>query len=155
MAGTGAQSARQAARREVRARRGYRAASADEVARARKAAAAPAVDVATPVQSALGMLGGIRPDARVRLRATPAPGGDLLVDSRRAVVAAGRSDEWSQGATAELQISSGGASTASRVTVKPGERTFLTSVKITAAKEAPIDVLVRVSLDRQHLACGD
>jgi VWFA-related protein len=130
---------------EVRARHGYRAASADEIARARKAAASPAVTVTSPVQSALGMLAEIRPDARVRLRATPAPGGDLLWIAGELLSPSGRSDEWSQGATAALQISSGGASTGSRVTVKAGERTFLTSVKITAAKESPIDVLVRVS----------
>ena len=41
---------------DVRARRGYRAASAEEVARSRAAAAAPAVDMATPVQSALSVL---------------------------------------------------------------------------------------------------
>ena len=34
------------------------------------AAAAPAVDVGTPVQAALGMLGSIRPESRIRLRAT-------------------------------------------------------------------------------------
>jgi len=129
----------------VRERRGYRAASADEIARARKAAAAPAVTVASPVQSALGMLAEIRPDARIRLRATPAPGGDLLWIAGELLSPSGRNDEWSQGATAALQISSGAASTGSRVIVKPGDRTFLTSVKITAAKESPIDVLVRVS----------
>ena len=140
---------------EVRARHGYRAASADEIARARKAAASPAVTVTSPVQSALGMLAEIRPDARVRLRATPAPGGDLLWIAGELLSPSGRSDEWSQGATAALQISSGGASTGSRVTVKAGERTFLTSVKITAAKESPIDVLVRVSSTDSTSRCGD
>jgi VWFA-related protein len=130
---------------DVRARRGYRAASADEITRARKAAAAPAVTIASPVQSALAMLAEIRPDARLRLWATPAPGGDLLWIAGELLSPSGRNDEWSQGATAALQISSGGASTGSRVTVKAGERTFLTSVKIAPAKESPIDVLVRVS----------
>jgi VWFA-related protein len=130
---------------DVRARRGYRAASADEIARARKAAAAPTVNIATPIQSALNMLADIRPDARVRLRATAVPGSDLLWIAGELSSSPGRPDEWSQGATAALQISSGGASTGSRVTVKGGDRTFLTSVKIAAPKDAPIDVLVRVS----------
>jgi VWFA-related protein len=130
---------------DVRARRGYRAASADEIARARKGAEAPAVNAATPVQSALSMLAEIRPDARIRLRATSVPGSDLVWIAGELSASPGRADEWSQGATAALQISSGGASTGSRVTVKGGDRTFLTSVKIAAQKDASIDVLARVS----------
>ena len=69
----------------VRARRGYRAASSEEVARSRAAAAAPAVDMATPIQAALEMLAAMRPDARVRLRATTSPGSESVLDCRRAV----------------------------------------------------------------------
>jgi VWFA-related protein len=129
----------------VRARRGYRAASTEEVARSRAAAAAPAVDMATPLQSALSMLASVRPDSRVRLRATPAPGSDLLWIAGELSSAPGRADEWSQGATADLQISSGGASASSRVTMKPGDRTFMTSVKLPPGKAGTIDVQARVS----------
>jgi VWFA-related protein len=130
---------------DVRARRGYRAATADEAARARKAAAAPAVSIATPIQSALSSLAEIRPDSRVRLRATTMPGTDLLWVAGELSSASGHTDEWSQGATAALQISSGGASTGSRVTLRGGDRTFLTTIKIPASNDAPIDVLVRVT----------
>jgi hypothetical protein len=58
---------------------------------------------------------------------------------------AGRPDEWGQGATADLQITSGSASASSRVTIKPGDRTFLTSVTLPAARAAAIDVQARVS----------
>ena len=129
----------------VRARRGYRAASADEVARARAAAAAPAVDVATPVDAAIGMLGSIRPEARVRLRAAPVTGSTTLWISGEVSAEAGRPDEWGQGATADLQVTVGGATAASRVTLKPGDRTFLTSVTLSAPPAATIDVQARIS----------
>ena len=55
----------------VRARRGYRAASVDEVAAAKKAVEPPASPApASAVGAALGSLGRIRPDARFRINAT-------------------------------------------------------------------------------------
>jgi VWFA-related protein len=130
---------------DVRARRGYRAASADEVARARKAASAPAVDTATPISAAMDSLASIRPDSRVRLRATPTPGGDLLWIAGELSAAAGRTDEWAQGATANLQISSGAEPAVARVTIKAGDRTFLTSVKLPAGEPSAIEVQARVA----------
>jgi VWFA-related protein len=129
----------------VRARRGYRAASAEEVARARAATAAPAVDMTTPIQAALNMLGSARPDARVRLRATPVAGSDRLWIVGELSSAPGRSEEWAQGATADLEVTRGGASASSRVTIKAGDRTFLTSVTLPAGAAAAIDVRARVS----------
>jgi VWFA-related protein len=129
----------------VRARRGYRAASAEEVTRARKAAAAPAVDATTPISAAMESLASIRPDSRVRLRATPAPGGDLLWIAGELSAAPGRSDEWAQGATANLQISSGSETAVGRVTIKAGDRTFLTSIKLPPGKPATLDVQARIS----------
>ncbi len=129
----------------VRARRGYRAASVEEVTRARKAAAAPAVDAATPISAAMESLASIRPDSRVRLRATPAPGGDLLWIAGELSAAPGRTDEWAQGATANLQISSGSETAVGRVTIKAGDRTFLTSIKLPPGKPATLDVQARIS----------
>ena len=129
----------------VRARRGYRAASAEEVAKARAGAAAPAVDVGTPVQAALGMLGSIRPESRIRLRATTAPGTNLLWVTGEVSPDAGRADEWNQGASADLQITAGGSTAGSRVTLKPGDRTFVTSVPLGAAAGAAIDVQARIT----------
>jgi VWFA-related protein len=129
----------------VRARNGYRAASATEVARARAAAAAPAVDIASPIQSALGMLAAVRPEARVRLRATATPGREMLWVAGELVSAPGRTDEWGQGATADLQISGGGASGSARVTIRAGDRAFLAAVKLTPGTPADLEVLARVS----------
>ncbi len=130
---------------DVRARRGYRAATAEDVARARSAAAAPAVDMATPIEAALNMLAQIRPEARVRLRATAAPASGLLWVAGELSSIPGRTDEWSQGATADLQVSSGAASTSARVAVQPGDRSFLTSVKLPAGAPAALELQARVS----------
>ena len=129
----------------VRARRGYRAASAEEVAKARAGAAAPAVDVGTPVQAALGMLGSIRPESRIRLRATTAPGTNLLWITGEVSPEAGRADEWGQGATADVQITGAGSTAGARVTLKPGDRTFVTSVPLAVAPAATIDVQARIT----------
>ena len=129
----------------VRARRGYRAASADEVAKARPGAAGPTVNVATPVQAAIGLLGGIRPESRVRLRATPLAGSATVWVAGEVSPDPGRADEWGQGGTADLQVTAGTASAAARVTIKPGDRTFLTTVTLPSAPTATVDVLARVT----------
>jgi hypothetical protein len=130
---------------DLRARRGYRAASAEDVARARKAAAAPPVDTATPISAAMDSLASIRPDSRVRLRATATPGGEMLRIAGVLSAVAGTADEWAQGATANLQIAGGAESAVSRVTIKPGDRTFLTSIKLPPGKPATIDVQARIA----------
>jgi hypothetical protein len=129
----------------VRARRGYRAATAEDVARARSAAAAPAVDMTTPIQAALNILAQVRPDARVRLRATAAPATGLLWVAGELSSIPGRTDEWSQGATADLQLSGGGASASARVAIQPGDRSFLTSLELPAGAGAGLDLQARVS----------
>ena len=129
----------------VRARRGYRAATVDEVSRARTAAAAPALDATAPLQAALGALATVRPDSRVRLRASPAPDAGLLWIAGELSSAASSSDEWRLGATVDLQVSGGTATAGARVPVKAGDRTFLTSVKLPAGTTSSIDVQARVS----------
>jgi hypothetical protein len=129
----------------VRARRGYRAASAEEVAKARAAASAPAVDVGRPVQAALGTLGSIRPESRIRLRATTAPGTNLLWVTGEVSPDASHADEWAQGGTADLQITAGGSTASSRVTLKAGDRTFVSSIALPAAQGGSIDVQARIT----------
>jgi VWFA-related protein len=129
---------------DVRARRGYRAASAEEVARARAAAAAPAVDVKTPVNAALDMLAQVRPDARVRLLSTLSPARDAIWIAGELTPSAAQADEWSRGATADLQVSVGGDPLVARVTIKPGDKTFVTTVAVPAGK-TPTDVQARVT----------
>ena len=56
---------------EVRARRGYRAATAEEVNASRAAAAAPIPEATKTATAALARLGGIRPEQRFVIHASP------------------------------------------------------------------------------------
>jgi len=136
---------------EVRARPGYRAPTEAEVAAAR--AAAPPEPVSPEVaarESAMASLVRIRSDARFRIHAAPARGApDGPVTS---VWIAGElqpipaSDPWTRGGTADLEVTAGGATTTARVTLGPGERTFLTSVALSKpASGAAIDVRARIA----------
>ena len=59
---------------EVRARRGYRAATAVEVTAARRAADAPVPEATRAVNAAIDRLGRVRPDARFRINAIASAG---------------------------------------------------------------------------------
>ena len=76
----------------------------------------------------------------------PVAGRRSSVDRRRAVAAPGRADEWGRGATADLQVSvGGGAGGRAGCTIKPGDRTFLTSVDAAGRQDADLDVQARVT----------
>jgi VWFA-related protein len=114
---------------DVRARRGYRAATEAEVNSARRAADAPVPEATRAVQSAIGRLDGFRPDARFRINAVTAAGskGPIWV-AGELQSPGGRPDEFAQGATAEIEATAGSVSSTAQVTLKPGERTFLTTL---------------------------
>jgi len=128
---------------EVRARNGYRAATAEEVSTKRKAPDGPEAAITQPLNAALGSLGRTRPDARVYLYATTAPGSDLLWIAGEFASTPGRSDEWSQGATTDLQVLTGGEPATARVTTRAGEKNFITSVKMPPGQRTTIDVQAR------------
>jgi VWFA-related protein len=119
---------------DVRARRGYRAPTEEEV-RAAREAAEPAVltPEAAAREAAMGSLARIRSDARFRIHAAPevGPAGGVsriwVAGELRAVPAG---DPWSRGGTADLQVSVGDSTATARVTLAAGERTFLTSVAL-------------------------
>ena len=129
----------------VRARRGYRAASAEEVAKARTAAAGAGSGRRYP------RAGGAR-----RSRRDPAGVADPrsrdssarhehAVGDRRGLAEAGRPDDWGQGGSADVQVTAGGATAGARVTLKPGDKTFLTTVTLPTAPGATIDIQTRVT----------
>jgi hypothetical protein len=128
---------------DVRARRGYRAATAEEVTAARAAAAAPAPAAASAANAALATLSRIRPEARFRIHAAPVTSAQGTV-----VWVAGElplsAPEVASGGTASIEVTGGGASGSAQVTMKPGERTFLASVPIGGAAEA-YDVRARLT----------
>jgi VWFA-related protein len=131
---------------DVRARRGYRAATPAEVTAARKAAEGPSPVSSSVLDVALKNLARIRPDARVRIYAAPMPGARLVWVSGELPSTNGRSDEWAQGGTADVQVTAGATSATSRVTMKPGERTFITPVSIVVPEDVTdIDVQARLT----------
>jgi VWFA-related protein len=128
---------------DVRARRGYRAATAEEVARAKVAASAPAPSAASGTAAALATLARIRPDARLRIHAAPAPAanGSVVV---RVAGELSSATEAAAARTALVEVSGGGVSGSAEAVLKPGERAFLTSVTLKQGAEA-YDVRVRVT----------
>jgi VWFA-related protein len=130
----------------VRARRGYRAASAEEVATARRAADAPVPEITRATTAAIDRLGRIRPDARFRVHAVPAgPSAVWIVGELQG--AGGKPDEFAQGGSAAIDVVTlpSRATTSAKVVLKPGERTFLTRVDLPAAVTGDLDVRVRLS----------
>ncbi len=136
---------------DVRARRGYRAPTQEEVASARAAAdPEPAGGEMSAMESALGALARIRPDARFRIHAAPAAGGNG--GEIAAVWVAGElqpppaTDPWTRGGTAEIDVTSGDDRTTARVTLGAGERTFLARVVLPApVSGGALDVRARLS----------
>jgi VWFA-related protein len=119
---------------DVRARRGYRAPTEEEVAAARAAAPPEPVSAEEAArETAMASLARIRPEARFRIHAAPGRGGDGAVTR---VWIAGElqsfpaSDPWSRGGTADLEVAVGSTIATERVTLAAGERGFLASVTL-------------------------
>ena len=128
---------------EVRARRGYRAATEAEVTGARKAADAPVPEATRAVNGAMERLGRIRPDGGLRINAVSSAGvKPTLWIAGELQSAGGRPDDFGQGGTADIEVTAGSSSKTSRVTLKPGERTFLTSLPLDSAAGGEISIRV-------------
>ncbi len=146
---------------DVRARRGYRAASAEEIAAATAAAERPPVDAErAAVDEAVARLGTIRHDTELFVDAIP------LIEGGRTVlkvvaeldVALVRRAEWQQGSEAALMVTGkAGASLAlARVKVSPGARTFEADVPLSGAEALTECALqVRLSAGRTVSPLGE
>ncbi|MGH9374255.1 MAG: VWA domain-containing protein, partial [Vicinamibacterales bacterium] len=125
---------------EVRARRGYRAPTAEEVNASRAAAAVPVPDSASAATAALAALDRIRQEQRFSVHAVPARGG--TDGSVTALWIAGEvlapARELAKGGDATIELS-GGATGSASASLKAGERAFLIRVPVQAA-DAAIDV---------------
>lgn len=117
---------------DVRARRGYRAPTEEEVATARSLAPAAPLDAETVAfETAMGALARIRPEARFRVHAAPAVAGDattVWVAGELQPLAPG--DPWTKGGTADIEVSAGGATATAKVTIAAGERGFVVPVHL-------------------------
>jgi VWFA-related protein len=131
---------------DVRARRGYRAPSATEVAAARRAADPPVPEAARAVQAAIATLDGIRPGARLRINAAlGSASARTMWVAGELPSTAGRPDEFALGGTADVEAASGSTSASTRVTLKPGERTFLAVLTFSREIGGDLDVRARLT----------
>ena len=130
---------------DVRARRGYRAATQEEVAAAREAAAAPAADSTSPVKSAIASLSRIRTDGRLNLHAVVVRGASSGAPD--AIWVAGElpaDPQWAAGASIALELTGAGTPLTKDVTLNAKERAFAVMIP-TPSLAAAIDVRARVT----------
>jgi VWFA-related protein len=129
---------------QVRARRGYRAATVKEATAARRSAGRPDPGGATSAfTAAMSTLGRIRPDATFRVNAATMAASGVVWVAGEIVPGGPAAREMSLGATADVEVAGEQASGSARVQLKPGERTFLTSVTL-ASIGSYVDVRVRL-----------
>jgi hypothetical protein len=140
---------------EVRARRGYRSPTAAEVAAARRAADAPVPDIAKATSAAIERLSRIRPEARFRVHAISSAPGTVWVAGELQPAAPGQPDQFPQGGTATIDLTSGGVSTSSKVALKAGERSFLTAMALPQGASGALDVRVRLTSETSTLPLLD
>lgn len=133
---------------DVRARRGYRMPTAEEVAEAKAVSEEPAAKAPSAFTAAMGTLARIRPDARFRINAAThgADNGATLVwVAGELLTRGGGPDDYALGATADIEARAGSASATARVTLKPGERGFVTLMKIAGADGSDVQIRARLS----------
>ena len=133
---------------QVRARRGYRAATADDVAKARAAAAAPLAPAAAPVTSAVEALGRVRPEARLYVNAVPvaAPGARGIGQVWVAGELAATREGMAPATAADVEVSAAGTSETAHVSLAPGQRGFVASILLPhPADGASVTVRVKLS----------
>jgi VWFA-related protein len=128
----------------VRARKGYRSATRDEVARG-EAASAPASPANSGVASALNRLALVRPEATIYVHATHQPGAALWVAGEIPAVVA-RSASWAAGARVSILAMDAGGNTVGvgRREIKPGDRDFVLPIPLDDSSTTPARVQVRV-----------
>ncbi len=141
---------------QVRARKGYRAATRGEVARGAAAAGASGgsvpVGAAAAVQNAvavaLGRLALIRPDAALYLHATYEPGGTVWV-AGEVPAALARTAAWASGGRVSIVAvdRSGATVGVARQAIAAGERDFLTALRLDDASRTPARIQVRVEAE--------
>lgn len=131
----------------VRARKGYRAASRDEVARGAEVSAAPPAAARAgnaAAASALNRLSLIRPDAAMYVHATHERGGALWV-AGEIPAATARTDAWARGVRVSIMAVDASGSTVgvARKEIAPGQRDFVTPVALDDPAVTPARVQVR------------
>jgi hypothetical protein len=135
---------------EVRARKGYRAWTANDVKamnEARAKADAPVDPAAAAHAAALARLARLKPDTAFFVHATIDPATSELYIAGELSAAASRSADWRQGAEAQILVSTadGNPAGSGRATIAPGGRAFLARLTLGKAA-APADYEIAVRL---------
>jgi VWFA-related protein len=121
---------------DVRARRGYRSATEEEVVAARKAANPPTTSAKGAVTTAMSGLSRLRPDWRFSMNAVPMTSGStsqistIMIAGEVPIGEAGKA--WVNGGTISLDVRAANATGTARVLITPGNRTFFVPVKLTS-----------------------
>lgn len=133
----------------VRARRGYRAATAAEISAARTAAAPPGGDGMAPVTAALALLGRIRDDARLTLNAVALPGVTpftVLVEGELPAAAPPAGGGGRAAGPVEVTVSAGGMTAAAQAGLAGGARSFAVPLELSGVQPGgPVSVRARVA----------
>ncbi len=132
---------------QVRHRRSYRAPSAAETAaRASSPPAAPDA-AARELSNAIASLGRKPVDARFSIAAAHLTSGNEATIWIAGQVSApsGAADEFLAGGRADLEIQAGDQSTRAQATIEPGERGFVTTVKIPVSTVTDLNIRARAS----------
>jgi VWFA-related protein len=131
---------------EVRARRGYRAATAAEVSASRAAAAAPVPDAVKGTTAALARLEHVQPNQRFTTHVVPVfdDGGTRITALWVAGEVLGPRDEFTRGGQVTIAVK-GATSPGGVSELKPGERAFLVKVPVDAGGGPSLDVESRVT----------
>lgn len=125
---------------DVRARKGYRSATEEEVASARAAAAAPVPPAVAAVTFAMTGLSRLRPDWRFSMNAVPIPAtGSKAVSTiwiAGELPAGAANNPWAKGGTVTLDVKAEGATASAQVSLAAGERAFAVPVQLSALVSA-------------------
>ncbi len=120
---------------DVRARRGYRAATEAEVSAATAAATAPSAAV-SPVAAAITALGNIRSDGKFHVAGIPGrkdSAGISTIWVAGEVQPGASTDAWSTATSADIEVTGQGRTSTSHVSLTPGQRGFVTAVQLPSA----------------------
>ncbi len=131
---------------DVRARRGYRAATEEEVTAARAAAGPTAPETVKPINAALADLARARPDTPFRINVVPRPGASGVTTLWVAgeVRGAATSNRTAEGQV-DIQVS-GGATGNSQIALPVGQRAFMTLIALDKpVASGSVDIRARVS----------
>jgi VWFA-related protein len=132
---------------QVRHRRSYRAPSTTETASGPPSTSAPPDPGARALSDAIASLGRKPVDSRFSIAAAHLTSGNeaTIWIAGHVTTPSGAPDEFLAGGRADLEIQAGDYSTRAQATIEPGERGFVTSVKVPASAVTELNVRARAS----------